>query len=265
MGGSQFGLHFQESEKMRVIISIVIITFFLSCNKKELFNGVTSYSDDFESYNHLEDLLVDNDVNWSFTQLTRENNGIVVSDTFAHSGTKSLRFDAKASSEEASKASIAKQNFAFWEGERIKLSAWYYIEGEATLDWLFLLDLEERTPIGAGPGMRLALVDNQLLVEHKYNEPNITQTESVDFPRNQWVHVEWEVFLSQKEEGFVRVWQNGQLIITRDNHRTLPKDLLYFQQGTKGQYNSCEIGVTANSKNNTVRLWVDDISFNKIN
>ena len=38
---------------------------------------------------------------------------------------------------------------AFWKGETVRLSAWYYIEGTQNLNWLFLMDLEEQTPIGA--------------------------------------------------------------------------------------------------------------------
>ena len=88
---------------------------------------------------------------------------------------------------------------------------------------------------------------------------------SVEFPRNQWVQVVWEVTLSQKNKGAVRLWQNGQLIIDSKNNRTLPKDILYFQQGTKGMYSSCEIGITANSKDNNLTIWVDDIKFEKLN
>jgi len=113
----------------------------------------------------------------------------------------------------------------------------------------------------------LAIVDDQLLVEHKYLEPNIKQSSGseISFPRDEWVHIEWEVLLSQKDNGTVRVWQNDQLIISKDNHRTLPSDLLYFQQGTKGQYSSCEIGITANSSENSCSLWVDDVQIEKIN
>lgn len=243
---------------------IILIFTFLSCNKKEYFDGVTSYQDDFESYTSLDDLLIEDETYWSFTQITRSSNSITVDSSFAHTGSKSLLFEGNPTDESgASKTSIAKQNFAFWEGETVYLSGWYYIEGEQSLQWMFLMDLEERTPIGAGPGMRLALVDDQLLVEHKYNEPNIVQSGGVLFPRNQWVHVEWEVLLSQKDKGKVKVWQNGVLIIDKENHRTLPNDFLYFQQGTKGYYNSCEIGITANSKENNARIWIDDVSFSK--
>ncbi len=252
---------------MRTVLKIAFVFLLFTCDKKKVFDGIDFYQDGFETYSSYDNLLIDDDINWSFNQITRDANNISLVDDFSHSGNYSLRFYAEPSSDEgASKASIAKQNFAFWEGETVRLSAWYYIEGEQGLQWLFIMDLEERTPIGAGPGMRLAIVDDQLLVEHKYNEPNITQPEGsgIAFPRDEWVHVEWEVSLSQKDNGSVRVWQNGQLIISRDNHRTLPSDFLYFQQGTKGQYSSCEIGITANSSENPCTLWVDDVRFEKV-
>lgn len=241
---------------------------FTACKKEKFFDGPDFFQDDFESYSTFSELLLPNDQLWSITQLTRGENNITVDTTKVHSGNKSLKFVAQKSDKDgASKSSIAKQNMAFWEGETVKMSAWYFIEGTNSLEWLFLMDLEEQTAIGAGPGMRLALVDNKLRVEYKFNEKDITQKtgQEIDFPRNQWVQVVWEVKLSQKNQGSVRLWQNGQLIIDSKNNRTLPKDFLYFQQGTKGMYSSCEIGITANSKDNDLTIWADDIKFEKIN
>lgn len=200
--------------------------------------------------------------------LTKGLNTIEVDTTLVHNGNRSLKFFAKKTDQDGvSKVSIAKQNMAFWEGETVRLSAWYFIDGASSLEWLFLMDLEEQTAIGAGPGMRLALVDNKLRVEYKFNENDITQQsgQEINFPRNQWVELVWEVKLSQKNKGTVRLWQNGQLIIDSKQNRTLPKDLLYFQQGTKGMYSSCEIGITANSKDSDLTLWVDDVKFEKVN
>ena len=252
----------------KIIILFVFGTLIISCNKEKFFDGPDFFEDDFENYSALEDLLSDEDENWSFTQLTNENNIILVDTSKFHSGNRSLKFIAARSTNELlSKCSIVKQNMAFWEGETVRLSGWYFIEGTNALDWLFLFDLEEQTAIGAGPGMRLALVNNQLLVEYKFYESSILQPigQEIDFPRNEWVEIVWEVKLSQKNEGTVKLWQNGILIIDTKNNRTLPKDLLYSQQGTKGMYSSVEIGITANSKDNDLTIWVDDIIFERIN
>lgn len=247
---------------------ILTICFFLfsGCNKEKFFDGPDFYQDDFEAYSALSDLLSDDDKNWSLTQLTGEGNNITVDTNNVHSGDKSLKFVAgKSGDENVSKCSIAKQNMAFWDGESVKVTAWYFIEGTNTLDWLFLFDLEEQTAIGAGPGMRLALVNNQLRVEYKFYEKDIVQPggQEIDFPRNQWVELIWEVKLSQKDRGSVKLWQNGELIIDSKNNTTLPKDILYSLQGTKGMYSSIEIGITANSRDNDLTIWADDIKFEK--
>lgn len=254
---------------MKNIISVtLVLLFFNSCNKEKFFAGPNFYQDGFESYSVLSDLLLPDDVFWSGTQITREGNSITVDTANVHSGNQCLKFVAVKSTEERlSKCSIFKHNMAFWDGETVRVTAWYYIEGTNTLEWLFLFDMEEQTGIGAGPGMRLALVNNQLRVEHKFYEKDILQStgQEVDFPRNQWVEIVWEVKLSQKHKGSVKVWQNGQIIIDSPSERTLPKDILYSAQGTKGMYSSIEIGITANSRDNDLTIWADDIKFEKVN
>jgi hypothetical protein len=248
-------------------LALFFLTAIFSCSKEKYFDGPDFYQDDFESYNQPEDLLLDDDVLWSYTQLTMPANNIVVDSTFAHNGTRSLKFNAtKSNSETVSKASIAKQKMAFWENETVRLTAWYYLQGNDDLEWLFLMDLEEQATIGAGPGMRIAMVNNQLRIEHKFLENDIVQDAStaIDFPRNQWVEIRCEVKLSRKHKGTVKLWQDGQLIIDAKERVTLPKDILYFQLGTKGMYSSCEIGITANSKDNDLVLWVDDVKFEKV-
>lgn len=251
---------------MRNISLLLITLLFLACDKEKYFEGPDQYEDNFESYTAVEDLLIDDDIYWSYTQLTKTANTVQLDTTHFHSGEQSLKFTAEKTDNGASKASLAKQNMAFWEEETIRLTAWYYIEGNQSLEWLFLMDIEEQTAIGAGPGMRLALVNDQLRIEYKFNEKDIIQAsgQAVNFPRNEWVEIVWEVKLSQKDEGSVKLWQNGDLIINSTSNVTLPSDILYFQQGTKGMYSSCEIGITANSPEAAVTLWVDDIKFERI-
>lgn len=246
----------------RIYLILIAGLLLTNCDKRKFFEGPDSYQDGFESYSMLSDALEEDDLFWSFTQLTRSENLILVDSSFSHSGEKSLKFEAAATENgEASKASIVKQKMAFWEGETVRVSGWYFLEGNEPLQWLFLMDIEEQSVIGAGPGMRIALVDDQLRVEYKFNEKDILQDSStaVAFPRDQWVELIWELRLSQKEEGAVKLWQDGTLLIDAKDKRTLPNDLLYFQQGTKGMYSSIEIGITANSFENEATMWVDDI------
>ena len=257
---------------MRNIIILFIFGLLVTgCKKEKYFNGPDFYQDDFETYSIADDMFLpypNLDTYWSFTQITRDENYIAIDTSYFQSGYKSVKFFGKKSEEGiVSKASINKQHMAFWENETVRITSWFYIEGTQNLDWLFLIDLEEQVAIGAGPGLRLALVNNHLVVEHKFNEKDIFQSSGseVDFPRNQWVELIWEIKLSQKNNGTVKLWQDGKLIIDAINTRTLPKDFLYFLQSTKGIYSNIEFGVTANSHDNDVILYVDKIKIEKVN
>ncbi len=235
----------------------------LGCNTREAFDGPNSYKDDFESYTTAADLIDVEDQQWSFFQNTGDQNEISVTDQMARSGTQSIRFASTDDSRPAgvSKASLKKQFMAFWEGEVVTAEFWIYIEGTEALEWLFIFDLEEKTEIGAGPGMRLALVDNQIVLEHKYPNPNVFQPdgEGRPFPRDQWVQVRFETLLSQKDEGYVRVFQDNEQVLEVTEWQTLPRDILYAQQGTKGMYSQIEFGITAIDAKIPAVLYVDDV------
>ena len=252
--------------KTRLAILILSLLAF-SCNKKKLFDGPNHYSDDFESYTETNQLIEEKNKNWSFFQNTYTDNSITLDTTFAHTGKASLKFYAEATQNgHASKASVVKQKMAFWAKDIIEIDAWYYISGNESKEWLFLMDLEEQASIGNGPGMRLAIVNDQLLLEHKYPNPNLKQKgNGITFPRNEWVNIRLEVKLSQKKKGYVKIWQNNELVISQDNWRTLPKDLLYVIQGTKGMYSSIEFGPTANTSESETILYIDDIRVKKLN
>jgi len=251
----------------RYIVMVLIAGVVASCDTEKYFDGPNSYTDDFENYMNADDLIAGDEA-WGYFQLTYDDNYIAVDTTVYRSGGKSVKTWAVAGVDgKASKASINKHKMAFWEGDIVSVSAWYYIEGEDLSDWLFILDLEERASIGAGPGMRLALVDDAILVEHKYLNPNITQAkgEEILFPKNQWVNIRFETLLAQKKEGYVKVWQDDVLIIEQDDWNTLPEDILYFQQGTKGMYTSVEFGNTANSSDFPMTVYVDDVVVEVLN
>lgn len=249
---------------MKPVLLTSLMFLFFGCDKTKYFDGPDTYSDNFETYANADSMLDGNDEHWSYFQKTYDGNSVSIDTLVVHSGNQSVKSTAAARGTDgsASKASFAKQKMAFYEGETVSLEAWYYIEGTADADWLFIMDLEEQAAIGAGPGMRLAIVDSALVVEHKYLEQDFYQTGStkVIVPRNQWFHVRFETLLSQKDKGYVKVFQDGVLVIEGYNTATLPKDILYFQQGTKGMYTSIEFGVTANSADSPMTVYVDDIA-----
>lgn len=248
---------------MKKILYIVAIALLISCNKEEIFDGPDTYFDDFEAYDTKEGLQDGENELWSFFQLTRDENDITIDTNTVHTGSKSVKFECAAGADgNASKCSINTQFMAFWEDETVHVDFWMYLEGNESAQWLFLFDLEESTPVGAGPGIRLALVDDQITVEHKYPNPNIHQPDetAIPYPRDQWVHIAFETKLSRKKKGFIKVWQDDVLIIEQSDWQTLPKDILYFQQGTKGGYSQIEFGITANSQDSPHVMYVDDVN-----
>ena len=245
----------------------LLYTMMISCNKKEFFDGVNFFEDDFESYLSSNELIDKKAEKWTIRKTTNQENEIIIDTSITHTGQKALKFYAKKTIEgKASKCSISKQHMAFWNNETIRVSAWYYIEGTNSLEWLFLMDLEEQIAVGTDPGMRLALVNNSLAIEYKFLENNIIQSEenAIKFPRNKWVEIVWEMKLSSQKKGTIKLWQNGELIFDVQHKNTLPKDFLYFQQGTKDMYSSVEFGITANTKDNDLVIWIDDIKIEKL-
>ena len=249
---------------MKGLINILILTIFIltnSCFKERFSNQPQYYSDDFERYKKEETWLDPAAGYWSFSQQTLEANSVSIDSSMRFSGKQSLYFFAeKSSTEQLSKCSISKQNMSFPENGVVRISVQYYLDAPEKVNWLFLADLEEQTAIGAGPGLRLVLVNGQIRMEYKFLEKDVLQFDGKEknFPLRQWVNLVWEIQLSQKNRGWVKVWQDGVLLIEKYKIRTMPKDLLYSQQGTKGIYSSVEIGVTANTRDAAVKLWADD-------
>lgn len=251
-------------KQLRLLLLFCIIL--TSCSKEDIFDGPDSYSDGFESYTDIEELIVENDKHWSFFHNTLSENEIVLDTSMAHSGNSCLKFIGNRTEDILSKASINKQNMAFWDGETMSVDFWLYLVGNDPAQWLFIFDLEEQTSIGAGPGMRLALVDGKILLEHKYGNPNVAQEgDGLVFPRDQWVNIRFETKLSQKKKGYVKIYQDDVLIISQENWKTLPSDFLYSTQGTQGRYSQIEFGITANPSNDDLIMYVDDISVNLLN
>ena len=244
---------------------LLIIVVLSSCNKEKLFDGKNSIYENFESINDVDDLFQNE--NWEYYQQTEPNSYIELNNQNPHSGTNCLKiFAAKGI---ISKSDIANNKMAYWENDTVQMSAWFYIEDTNKLNYLFLFDIEEAVAIGAGPGIRVAIDDEgYLLIErNKYGEKTLRQADDrkIKFPRNQWVHLKLEIDLQQKDEGYIKLWQNDTLLINVENTQTLPKDKLYFIQGTKGMYQSVQIGVTATTSDFDVTMYIDDIEIKKIN
>lgn len=248
-------------KKSTIYFGLIIFVLIVSCNKYEIFDGEDFYYEGFESYTSYDDLMSD-ERNF-FSQITYPENFITPDTIIKRSGNQSMKFYGVGTKNDfLCKCSYSHHYMAFWEGETIVVSAWYYIDSDDELPWLFIMDLEEKTNIGAGPGIRPYISKNNSFgINFKYNQPNFEQDadNQVDIPRKQWFKLSMEVFLSQKNNGWINLYQNDTLVLNLVDVQTLPTDILYFQQGTKGMYNSAEFGITANPTEVDLTLYVDDI------
>lgn len=170
----------------------------------------------------------------------------------AHSGRTSLKFVAapKSSNMVTCKASLSSPLVYFRNGDDFWYEAYYWVEDSLPLT---LVDLETEL-VAEHPGIRLYIFDDQTLgAELKsLDKPKYRQspTQTVKFPRRQWVHVRWHLLLSASE-GRVEIWQDGQQILDAVGP-TLP-----FQSAI---YNSLEVGISAYSKTDKpCVLYLDDI------
>ena len=232
----------------------------ISCNKSALYDRPDSFYEDFESYLDAESFLGSENF---YHQITYTESYMEIDTHIVFEGTRSMKFFGKGTKNNVlSKCSFSHHKLALPEKETVTVSAWYYIDTEDELPWLFLMDMEENVAIGAGPGIRVYISDNNSLgINFKYLEPNIEQdtANQMTVPRKEWFKISMTAYLSQKDNGWIKLYQNDTLVIDAQNIQTLPKDILYFQQGTKGMYTSAEFGVTANPTDKDVLLWVDAV------
>jgi hypothetical protein len=252
-------------------------------------DGSAWFTDGFENAGTVPALVPSNGSRWSRYETTRSANRLQISRNPRRTGTNSFRcYAVPGGTSAVSKAyiqvrDIPQRPLRFGQGQRVVISAWYYIIGQANLQNLTIMDLESEScwPPAFGPtkspGMRLILSggNDYLQVERgKIGFPNesIRQNPQVTrFPRNQWVHVEWTVDLSQDPDGFTSVKLNGTEILSGSGV-TMPSSYWMgraigrsdFQLTEPVYYDKIQFGVTANATPAPVTLYVDDVSIRVI-
>jgi len=247
---------------MKQYLVIIITLLLASCSKEDI--GSSGFSDDFESYSTA--LALFDATNWTYFEQTYTDNTVeIVHDTVFSGGNAIRLFSKMGESKTVSKADLASHDVVlFRKNDVIHVSFYMMITGNQSIDKLFILDIEDAASISSGPGIRLLLdPDNALVVErHKMNFSNISQNSNtkVPFPRNQWVKIVFECKLSPHQKGYVKLWQDDQLLIDKDKIITLPSDLLYVTQGTHRYYRNVEVGITANNTGSSVSMFLDKFS-----
>ena len=152
------------------------------------------------------------------------------------------------------KASLSTELLHFVKGDDVWASIWCLVPADSGMP-ATVLDLET-TWMDQHPGMRIFITDGKFAAlqlksaSHPYyRQPRGNE---VRFPTGQWVQLKLHLKLSEKDDGIIELWQDGQkLIDTRGQTLVLANTI----------YNSFEIGISAyNEQGKTATLYVDDVS-----
>jgi len=273
----------------------IIFTFtafvFLSCDKDETIieeplGGSFSFEDGFETQNDwLDELFPSNGNRWSTIQQTdpaNATNEISISNDEFSEGQDALRIMAFQSDSDLSKVDIEKNGLKIVSGNRVTIKVDFYIVGTEPIENLLLLDLECCScwdpNVGNNygsenqcPGVRLMMSGGNdfLSVERGKISGTTFQQTSFAFPRNQWVTVQWEMTMSDNEDGLNRLLINGTEVIN-EGGMNMPNaqvfEDVFLNQGINFKlqeptfYERVQIGATANPSAGNIELFVDDFS-----
>lgn len=234
------------------------------------------FQDGFEDVQSLSDLFRRDANRWSNFQIVKSANRITLQSETVHGGRQALRFDAIPSDSEVSKANVERGRLSLAEGQRVRISAWFFLPPRQNLDNLFLIDVECRScwPEGThrnnpSPGIRLMLKDRegQPVVERgKLGRlPTLRQTQGtkLGFPTNRWVHLEWILDLSTGQDGKTEILLDGKRALSARGI-TMPSPEVFRQSGVELKQpvvlERVQLGITANSTPGPIVLYVDDVT-----
>lgn len=277
--------------KLQYLVYISILVFFSGCDKddnssKGPLTENFFFEDGFETQSGSLDELFSLELSrWSTIQQTDPTNAIneiSITDSRFSEGINSLRIFANQSDGQLSKMDIEKNGLNIQSGDKVTIKADFYISGTQSLQDLLLIDLECCScwdpNVGDNygsenqcPGVRLIMSggNDYLSIERgKISGTTLQQTDVV-FPRNKWVSVEWEMTLSDTENGQNRLVVDGMEVIS-ENAMNMPNAQIFrdvfAQEGIEFNlqeptfYERIQIGATANPTAVDVELFVDNFS-----
>ncbi|NAY93291.1 hypothetical protein GTQ34_15375 [Muricauda sp. JGD-17] len=278
-------------KRHKLIFLSIIILFFFGCDKdennpKESLAESFLFEDGFETQNDLlDELFPSNGSRWSNIQQTNPSNAIneiSISDTEFNEGQNALRVLAYQSDSDLSKVDIEKNGLNIISGDKVTIKADFYIVGTASIENLLLIDLECCScwdpTVGDNygsenqcPGVRLMMSGGNdfLSIERGKISGTTMQQTNFPFPRNQWVTVQWEMTMSESENGFNRLVIDGTEVINEVGMNMPNAEVfrdVFLNQGIDFTlqeptfYERVQIGATANPTAGNIELFVDDFS-----
>lgn len=214
------------------------------------------FADGFEDAESLDDLFPRDGRRWHGFQKEPERNTVVPSSEQARSGTKSLKCAAvPQQGNAASKADIVLTGLRFVKADHVWFTGWFRLAGETDATCVFLWDLEASKKRHS-PGRRLYLQSGECLASdlgkwwtgETFRQP---KGGAVSFPKNRWTRLRIHLFLSERSEGKMEVWQDGTKVLDA-NGQTLPT--------ASTVYGRLQIGLTVNGNLRHAQiLYVDDV------
>lgn len=152
------------------------------------------------------------------------------------------------------KASLSTELMHFVKGDDVWMSLWCHVPSGSGMPFT-VLDLET-TWIHQQPGMRIVIADGKhaCFQLKGFEQPYYRQPKGkeVAFPTGRWVHLKAHLKLTEKDDGVIELWQDGQKIVDARGQTLVLAQAIY---------NSFEIGISAyNEDGKAATLYVDDVS-----
>jgi len=275
----------------KLFLVIILLSILGACDKdennpKKPLNENFLFEDGFETQNNsLDELFSSDGSRWSTIQQTDPSNAtneISITSSEFSEGQDALHILAYQSDTQLSKMDIEKNGLNIKSGDKVTITADFYINGTESLENLLLIDLECCScwdpSVGDNygsenqcPGVRLMMSGGNdfLSIERgKISGTTIRQTDFA-FPRNQWVSVKWEMTLSDNENGLNKLAIDGIEVIN-ESAMNLPNAQIFrdvfANQGIEFAlqeptfYERVQIGATANPTAGNIELFVDNFS-----
>lgn len=230
------------------------------------------FSDGFENVQNFSDLLPGNASRWTNVQRTHDDNKVEMETRVVRGGSRALHLYSKPA-RNVSKADIERGGLDLREGQRVTISAWFYIPGNHSLRELYLMDMEcescwpeNSRRKNKSPGVRLALKSDAGILAVERGKigfrKGTLRGAQVGFPRNRWVHLKWISVLSTQEDGLSEVYMDGQKILSA-RAINMPSPAIFKKYGIRLKqpirYDRVQFGITANGTSAPVRMYLDDV------
>ena len=216
-----------------------------------------TFSDGFENARTLMDLYPQDLSRWHGRQIVPQTSKIEVTTQVAHSGQQSLKCFADVKRNDVtSKADVLREQLHFVKGDHVYSQVWFLLQGSASAEHVFLWDLESSTK-WQSPGRRVYVEKGDVIASDLgkwFTSPTFRQPpdRALRFPSDRWVRLRVHLFLSEKSDGVMEVWQDDTKIIDARG-QTLPT--------ARTVYDRLEAGLTANgSIERPHTLYVDDVA-----